>query len=245
MKANTLDINMYTVFIIGVLTIMIFIVGCGASNEEVYNAESHTDPTATLEDKYDSYDWEIKQYVRNNPDVTFTYIPSANGNVKTAKGNFTAVVDGVATEKTERKYLEYVAKRYKSRKALRDAFNANIDKEAKAEGGLDAIYERVERNIQYPANAGDVQGTMMVEFTVLKNGAVADVKAVDGEFITADSDLRSHLEHQAEMAIIATSGMWDPAETDNKRVEQKMELPITFNASSIAGSGQARITARR
>lgn len=89
-------------------------------------------------------------------------------------------------------------------------------------GTVDDFILWVNSQVQAPA-AGYMRGTtrtVLVEFTVLTNGSVADVHAVFGSDIS--------LNEEAER-IVRTSPKWVPGERNGKKLGVRMTIPVVFN----------------
>ena len=105
--------------------------------------------------------------------------------------------------------------------------NASPDTEmnrfATAEGGLDKFYEDLSQYLVYPqssAKAG-ITGKVFVQFTVMKDGSVADLEVVKG--------LDKACNKAALSAFRKTKTRWLPAKVDGKVVKQQLSIPINFS----------------
>lgn len=99
---------------------------------------------------------------------------------------------------------------------------ANNDPEtASFKGGMSALITYFQKNVKYPKKAEkeNIQGKVMVGFTVTKEGTIKDVnvKKTDNEIFNNE-------------AVRVVKGMpkWNPATKDGKAVASKMVLPISF-----------------
>ncbi|GAA4376931.1 energy transducer TonB [Hymenobacter koreensis] len=88
-------------------------------------------------------------------------------------------------------------------------------------GGTEAFFEWVQKNQKYPALARQrkIQGKVMMEFTIEKDGSLANIKPV--------KRLGSGLDEEA-IRLIKASPKWEPARYQGQPVRQKMVLPILF-----------------
>lgn len=89
-------------------------------------------------------------------------------------------------------------------------------------GGSEALSNYIRDHIEYPSDAmdNDIEGTVMVEFTVDEKGNVSNVKAINQK-------IGYGLEDEAVGVVSKTSG-WTPARIKNKAVKIKMHIPITY-----------------
>jgi len=95
-----------------------------------------------------------------------------------------------------------------------------VEIESQYPGGLSAWARFLRRNLQYPQAAADneVQGTVVVQFIVDREGVVSDVEAVSGP-----QELRAEA-----VRVIKKSGKWTPAIQNNIKVKSYKKQPITF-----------------
>lgn len=102
--------------------------------------------------------------------------------------------------------------------------NLEMNRFATAEGGLDKFYQDLSKHLVYPEEAirGKIQGKVFIQFTVMQDGQVADLKVIKGFHPACD---RAALE-----AFHKTSTRWLPAKVDGKPVKQQLYLPVTFSA---------------
>ncbi|KAA9338603.1 energy transducer TonB [Hymenobacter busanensis] len=95
------------------------------------------------------------------------------------------------------------------------------DEPARPVGGTDAFFEWVQKNQKYPALAWQrkIQGKVMMEFMIEKDGSLSNIKPV--------KRLGSGLDEEA-IRLIKASPKWEPAKYKGQPVRQKMVLPILF-----------------
>lgn len=88
-------------------------------------------------------------------------------------------------------------------------------------GGLAALKEFVRSNLQYPENAvkNSIEGKVYVNFTVLKTGAVSDVKVAKGVDPLLDKEAAR---------IVAWMPNWTPGKQHGEAVEVSYTIPIDF-----------------
>jgi protein TonB len=95
------------------------------------------------------------------------------------------------------------------------------DEPARPVNGTEAWFEWVQQVQQYPAQARQrkVQGKVMMEFFIEKDGSLSNIKPV--------KRLGSGLDEEATR-IIKSSPKWQPAKYKGAPIRQKMVLPILF-----------------
>jgi len=95
------------------------------------------------------------------------------------------------------------------------------DQPARPVGGTEAFFEWIQKNQQYPALARQrkVEGRVMMEFVVQKDGTLTDAKVL--------KPLGSGLDQEA-LRLIKAAPKWQPATFQNQPVKQKMVLPVLF-----------------
>lgn len=89
-------------------------------------------------------------------------------------------------------------------------------------GGMQAFYQFLGREIRYPASAqkNNIQGTVKLEFTVMKDGKVEDVKVKE----SPDADLSSEA-----LRVFRTSMNWLPGKELGEPVRMRYAIPIRFS----------------
>ena len=124
------------------------------------------------------------------------------------------------------------------------------DKLPEFEGGQEQLMKLLQANVRYPETAQSmgVQGRIVVEFIVEKDGSVSDVKvckkditpSLEGATVIAygedkpkptEEELRKAtkaLEEETIRVARLTSGKWTPGEQDGQKVRVKFSLPLTF-----------------
>ncbi|MCU0329208.1 MAG: energy transducer TonB [Chitinophagales bacterium] len=96
-----------------------------------------------------------------------------------------------------------------------------VEDSAEPEGGMEAFYKFLGKNLKYPAQARrmGVEGKVFVQFVVERDGSLTDIKAVKG--IGAGCD------EEAER-VVKEAKKWKPGKQRGRPVRQKMVIPITF-----------------
>ncbi|TGE10069.1 energy transducer TonB [Hymenobacter fodinae] len=95
------------------------------------------------------------------------------------------------------------------------------DKPARPVGGTDAFFEWIQKNQKYPALARQrkVEGRVMMEFIVQKDGTLAEIKPI--------KRMGSGLDEEA-IRLIKAAPKWEPATYKGQPMKQKMVLPVVF-----------------
>ena len=126
------------------------------------------------------------------------------------------------------------------------------DKLPEFEGGQEQLMKLLQANVRYPeaAQSMGVQGRIVVEFIVEKDGSVSDVKVCKKDITPSlesatvityadeedkpkptEEELRKAtkaLEEETIRVARLTSGKWTPGEQDGQKVRVKFSLPLTF-----------------
>jgi len=97
-----------------------------------------------------------------------------------------------------------------------------VEIESSYPGGAGAWMRYLNKTFRYPQEAQDneIQGTVVVQFIVDKEGNVSDVEAVSGP---TNGGLRDEA-----IRVIKKSGKWEPAVQNGRKVKSYKKQPITF-----------------
>ena len=92
---------------------------------------------------------------------------------------------------------------------------------ARPEGGQDAFFAYLKANQKYPAKAkkNKIEGKVMVEFVVEKDGSLTNLKVI--------KKLGNGLDEEA-IRLIEKGPKWLPAKFKGEPIRQKMILPVIF-----------------
>ncbi len=95
-----------------------------------------------------------------------------------------------------------------------------VEIESEYPGGPAAWQRYLNRNLRYPQDAIDneIQGTVVVQFIVDKEGVVSEVQAISGPKELQDEAVR----------VIKKSGKWTPAVQNGRQVKSYKKQPIVF-----------------
>lgn len=88
-------------------------------------------------------------------------------------------------------------------------------------GGPDALYAFLQKNLEYPQSARDnnIEGTVLIEFVVERNGSVSNAKVIVPLFPACD---------QEAIRVVQMLPKWKPGEQMGKPVRVYFNLPIKF-----------------
>ena len=97
-----------------------------------------------------------------------------------------------------------------------------VEIESEYPGGTAAWQRYLNKNFRYPDEAvnNEIQGTVVVQFIVDKEGVVSDVQAISGP---SDGGLRDEA-----VRVIKKSGKWTPAVQNGRQVKSYKKQPIVF-----------------
>ncbi len=95
-----------------------------------------------------------------------------------------------------------------------------VEIESEYPGGASAWQRYLNKSLRYPQEAQDneIQGTVVVQFIVDKEGMVSDVEAISGPKELRDEAVR----------VIKKSGKWTPAVQNGRQVKSYKKQPIVF-----------------
>jgi len=98
----------------------------------------------------------------------------------------------------------------------------SMENPPKYPGGMAALYKFLGENMKYPKEARDnnIQGKVLVSFSVLKDGALTDIKV--------ERKLGYGTDEEA-VRVLKLSKKWEPGLQNGKPVNVKYNIPISFN----------------
>ncbi len=96
-----------------------------------------------------------------------------------------------------------------------------VEDQPEPQGGMQAFYNFVGKNMQYPAQARrmGIEGKVFVQFVVNTDGSLTDVKAIKGIGAGCDDEA---------VRVIKSAPKWKPGKQRGRAVRVRMVLPITF-----------------
>jgi len=103
-----------------------------------------------------------------------------------------------------------------------DEIFTKVEIESSYPGGPGAWMRYLNKTFRYPQEAqeNEIQGTVVVQFIVDKEGNVSEVEAVSGP---TNGGLRDEA-----IRVIKKSGKWEPAVQNGRKVKSYKKQPITF-----------------
>ena len=99
-----------------------------------------------------------------------------------------------------------------------------VEQQPTPEGGMEAFYKFVGKELRYPAQANrmGVEGRVFVQFVVDESGNVSEVKAVKG--------IGHGCDEEAVRVIKQTK--WNPGKQRGRAVKVRMIMPVLFKLSN-------------
>lgn len=96
-----------------------------------------------------------------------------------------------------------------------------VERQPEYRGGMEALSRFLAKELRYPADArrSGVDGKAFVQFIVLKDGSVTDVKVIKGVSPSIDEEA-AH--------VVSIMPNWDPGMQRGKPVKARFVLPIRF-----------------
>lgn len=100
-----------------------------------------------------------------------------------------------------------------------------VEKNPEYPGGIQALYEFLGNKIVYPSGAKEagIQGRVICQFVVNKDGSIVDIVVVKG----VDRDL-----DEEAIRVIKLMPKWTPGQQSGKKVRVKYTLPIVFKINN-------------
>ncbi|HMG91218.1 MAG TPA: energy transducer TonB [Chryseolinea sp.] len=96
-----------------------------------------------------------------------------------------------------------------------------MEKPAEPRGGLDGLYQVLQKNITYPVDARrkGIMGKVFVSFIIERDGTLADVRVVKGIGYGCDEEA---------VRVIKITSPWKPAMQNGKPVRSRFVIPLEF-----------------
>ena len=117
--------------------------------------------------------------------------------------------------------LAYAQQPASNNNANDDEIFSIVENEPEYPGGDEALYKFISKNIVYPKSAREkgIQGTVLVEFVVEKDGKLSNIKVIR----SADPALEAEA-----VRVISKMPKWKPGTQRGKKVRSTFRLPINF-----------------
>jgi len=107
--------------------------------------------------------------------------------------------------------------------AIKDSVQSNEGKftEARPKGGYEALYTYIAEELVYPVSArtDSIEGTVMIEFKINKEGSAQDAKVIQS--------VRKDIDQEA-LELIGNMSPWYPAMINDIPITTRQIIPITF-----------------
>jgi protein TonB len=128
--------------------------------------------------------------------------------------------DGIVAPPSDQGTITGVTEKPKKEEEDWDRTFTKVEIESQYPGGMAAWARFLHKNLNYPQEAADngIQGTVLVQFVVDKEGNVSDVTAVSGP-----QELRAEA-----VRVIKKSGKWTPAVQNGRQVKSYKSQPVGF-----------------
>jgi periplasmic protein TonB len=105
-----------------------------------------------------------------------------------------------------------------------DTLDPRTDKLPEFPGGDKSFQKFIEKNIYYPLDADEVEGTVLISFVIEVDGSVSEIKIVKS----------AHPSFSAEaIRVIKKMPKWIPGEKKGEKVRVIIEIPIVFSIQSF------------
>ncbi|WP_336618311.1 TonB family protein [Bacteroides acidifaciens] len=106
------------------------------------------------------------------------------------------------------------------------------DKLPEFPGGISALMNHLGANIKYPVEAQKkgVSGRVLVQFVVMEDGTLSQVKTLKG--------VEPSLDEEA-LRVVREMPKWTPGMADGKKVKVKFTIPIVFGLEKIKSGNQS------
>ncbi|MCX6242316.1 MAG: energy transducer TonB [Bacteroidetes bacterium] len=101
-----------------------------------------------------------------------------------------------------------------------------IEKQPEYPGGTDAMFKFIFENMKYPkeARSKNIEGKVIVNFTVRSNGLVTDVETMRGIGGGCDEEA---------VRLVKLMPKWKPGEDLGKPIDVSMIVPVKFSLDTI------------
>jgi periplasmic protein TonB len=108
--------------------------------------------------------------------------------------------------------------------AVEDVILIDPEQMPEFEGGEVALRSFIAKNIHYPETAAEanIEGTVYVQYLVLKDGTINNIKLLRGVIGAPE------LDKEAIRVLKLTNGKWKPGMQNGKPVNVRMNLPVKF-----------------
>lgn len=91
-------------------------------------------------------------------------------------------------------------------------------------GGVHELLNFLKKNVHYPDSTISIQGRVIIQFTVKKDGSFINAEVMRGIHPLFDKEA---------LRVINAMPKWEPGRVSGRLVETKMTIPIVFNGDGI------------
>ena len=100
-----------------------------------------------------------------------------------------------------------------------------VEEDAKFPGGNNELMKYLQKNIKYPSICQEqgIQGRVIVQFVVEKDGSITDVQVIKA--------INPYLDKEA-VRVVSTMPKWSPGKQRGNPVRVRFTLPVTFRLSN-------------
>ena len=127
------------------------------------------------------------------------------------------------------KYIEYLKKTGRPIPVATETTNENdndevflvVDQMPEFPGGMEALMKYFSDNVRYPVYAAEkkIQGRVICQFVVNKDGSISDIKVIKG--------VDKSLDREA-LRLIENMPRWKPGVLNGEKVSCKYTVPVRF-----------------
>ncbi len=209
------------VLIVPVMLSVFFTFSCQPEAEEMSQE--------VIAETYEEVQAQLQQVGEKLQTITQKYYPKSNEftNAANKSGNEIAALKAAGANSEDlKKYEDLLAQKDQLHERLMhlpdpDGVYMVVENQPAPQGGYEAFFQHVAKNLRYPAQARrmGIEGKVFIQFTVNEYGELTDIKALKG--IGAGCD-------EEAMRVLESAPEWQPGTTEGKPVKVKMVLPITF-----------------
>lgn len=127
----------------------------------------------------------------------------------------------VSLDQFNNTFAQEQAKRDSSKLAANKENNTKIEKMPEFPGGQPALMNFIVKNLHYPiwASLNNIQGTVIVQFTISKEGKVIEPKIIQGPYQSLNDEA---------LRIISRMPDWHPGTLDGNPVNVNYTMPFRF-----------------
>ncbi|HTL08915.1 MAG TPA: N-acetylmuramoyl-L-alanine amidase [Chitinophagaceae bacterium] len=163
------------------------------------------------------------QYIRENANQDKVALKILEGIVQYAQSQPAASNASMVTEQANPASTSAIAKPLPAQEPADSTARRKVEEEADYPGGNAGWVKYLIKSVHYPPAAlkQNLQGSVVVEFIIDRQGKVSDVHAISGP-----EDLKAE-----SIRVVKESGVWIPAKDHGRAVTSYKRQPITYKIS--------------